>query len=283
MVARLLLLLLSMLALSAQLPPPTLADVQRRIASYPPDLQAYSLFRFWLTNQPPQVQTLFENDTTRPAGLDLYRRQLRMEAVPSAEIERRMQIISKNAEHWEIEMWNHILTSDSPRINRSPNAFLVAMVQGRKPGRALDVGMGQGRNAVWLAQQGWRTTGFDPAAKAVALAQETAARAGAKLNAVVAKDSEFDMGDGQWDLILLSYVDFRHLADRISRALAPGGIVIAEYFHRDSPGTAGGYADNELAKLFPNLRLLRYEDADAIADFGLDRVRLVRLLAEKRR
>ena len=54
---------------------------------------------------------------------------------------------------------NRALTSNSPRINWKPNAFLVEMVKNRKPGRALDVGMGQGRNALWLAGQGWDTTG----------------------------------------------------------------------------------------------------------------------------
>jgi 2-polyprenyl-3-methyl-5-hydroxy-6-metoxy-1,4-benzoquinol methylase len=142
--------------------------------------------------------------------------------------------------------------------------------------------MGQGRNTVWLARQGWRTTGFDPAARAVALASAKAAEARLPLTAVVAKDSNFDMGTAQWDLIVLTYVDFRHLATRLTTALAPGGIVVAEYFHQDSPGTTGGYKDNELASLFPGLRLLHYEDTEAIADFGLDRVRLVRLIAEKR-
>ena len=38
-------------------------------------------------------------------------------------------------------MWNRVLTSEEPRFNTAPNAFLVRMVEGREPGRALDVGM----------------------------------------------------------------------------------------------------------------------------------------------
>ena len=42
-----------------------------------------------------------------------------------------------------------------------PNRFLVAEVNGLAPGRALDLACGEGRNAVWLAAQGWEVTGVD--------------------------------------------------------------------------------------------------------------------------
>jgi 2-polyprenyl-3-methyl-5-hydroxy-6-metoxy-1,4-benzoquinol methylase len=42
-----------------------------------------------------------------------------------------------------------------------PNAFLIKVVEGRKPRTALDMAMGQGRNALMLAQRGWDVTGFD--------------------------------------------------------------------------------------------------------------------------
>jgi SAM-dependent methyltransferase len=213
----------------------------------------------------------------------LYRKQLRAEGDPPAEIERKLRIIDKDGERWEIERWNRTLTSNSPRINWQPNAFLVEMVKGRKPGRALDVGMGQGRNALWLAQQGWDTTGYDPAEKAVAQARETAAKAGIKMNTVIAKDKDFEMGSAKWDLILLSYVEIRDNAEKVIRALAPGGIVVAEYFHQDSGNAPGGFGDNELMRLFDRLRVIRYEDTEAVADFGLQKTRLVRLCAEKRR
>jgi 2-polyprenyl-3-methyl-5-hydroxy-6-metoxy-1,4-benzoquinol methylase len=142
--------------------------------------------------------------------------------------------------------------------------------------------MGQGRNAIWLAQQGWETTGFDPAARAVEVARRNAEKLGLNLKVATTKDSEFDFGEAKWDLILLSYVDMRHLAARVVKGLAPGGIVIAEYFHQDSQGVAGGFGDNELMMLFQGLRVARYEDAEGIADFGKTRDRLVRLAAEKR-
>jgi len=263
-------------------PRPTIDEVKKRIASQPPDQQIYELFRFWLVDQPPDVQRLFGSDATQSKGYDLYRNQLRAEGDPAGEIERKLRVIEKEGERLEIDRWNQVLTSNSPRINWKPNGFLVEMVQGRKPGRALDVGMGQGRNALWLAQQGWDTTGYDPAERAVALARENASKLGLKLSMIVAKDSEFDLGVAKWDLILLSYVEIRENAARAVRALAPGGIVVAEYFHQDSKNAPGGFADNELVRLFDGLRIVRYEDTEAVADFGMQKTRLVRICAEKR-
>ena len=260
----------------------TVEDFKKLISSYPPDEQVYELWRFWLVDQPPDVQRLFDRDDTKPKGLELYREHLQAEGDPAVEIERKVRIIDKDGERWEIERWNRVLTSNSPRINWRPNAFLVEMVRGRKPGRALDVGMGQGRNALWLAQQGWDTTGYDPAEKAVALAKDTAAKAGIKINTVISKDSDFDMGVAKWDLVLLCYVEIRDNAEKVIRALAPGGIVVAEYFHQDSGNAPGGFSDNELIRLFGSLRVVRYEDTEAVADFGLQKTRLVRLCAEKR-
>jgi tellurite resistance protein TehB len=49
--------------------------------------------------------------------------------------------------------WNKIFTDPKSNFNRKPNAFVVETVKPLRPGRALDVGMGQGRNSRWLAQQ----------------------------------------------------------------------------------------------------------------------------------
>src|SRR5438445_3611367 len=80
-------------------------------------------------------------------------------------------------------------------FTRKPNAFLVEMTRQRKPGRALDVGMGQGRNSIYLAQQGWDVTGFDPADEGVRQAREEAKRVGVKLRAEVTTFQEFDFGE----------------------------------------------------------------------------------------
>jgi SAM-dependent methyltransferase len=146
--------------------------------------------------------------------------------------------------------------------------------------------MGQGRNAIWLAQQGWDVTGFDPADKAVALAQETARKLGVNLKTEIKGMQDFDFGERRWDLILLSYVGGREMPDVLQRALKPGGILVIEGFHRDvtKGGSIGGavvFDTGELPPLFPQLRVVRYEEPVADADFGQIKMRLVRYCGER--
>ena len=107
-------------------------------------------------------------------------------------------IVREQGRALESSAGTRILTAETPRFNTNPNAFLVQMVQGRPAGAALDVGMGQGRNAIYLAQKGWTVTGFDPAGRAVALAQETAKKAGVTITTFTQGDDEFEWGENRW-------------------------------------------------------------------------------------
>ena len=59
------------------------------------------------------------------------------------------------------ERWDSIYSDPVSIFNTAPNAFMAEVVKGLKPGRALDIGMGQGRNSVFLARLGWDVSGFD--------------------------------------------------------------------------------------------------------------------------
>ena len=251
---------------------------QTQTAAQTAEFEIYTKFRAWVTRLPP--------DASRTDVMDRYRGVLAGEGLDPAEIDRRIRIITEQGQRLETELWNRVLTSPTPSFNTKPNAFLVEMTRGVTPRNALDVGMGQGRNAIYLAQQGWTVTGFDPADKAVAAAQAEAKRLGVNLTTLVMRDDQFDFGKEQWDLIVLSYVTLRHLIPQIYDALKPGGLVVVEAFHRDATKAAsigGGvvYDTNELLKLFDRFRVVRYEDADGVGDFGMQKIRLVRLCAQK--
>jgi SAM-dependent methyltransferase len=257
----------------------TADDIEKSIANLPPERRAYERFRAWINSLPPNEQRDGKLDTR-------YRAYLKSRGFSDAEAASQMKIIDEQGARAEVERWNQILTADKPRFNIRPNAFLVEIAKTRKPGTALDVGMGQGRNAIWLAQQGWDVTGFDPAEKAVALAQDTAAKLGVKLNAEIKTMEAFDFGDRRWDLILLSYVGGRGMTEVLQRALKPGGVLVIEGFHRDAAKgrpIGGGvvFDTGELPPLFPQLRVVRYEEPIADADFGQMKVRLVRYCAER--
>jgi SAM-dependent methyltransferase len=243
-----------------------------------PEVQIYEQFRTWTTQQPSGGRD--------PDLLDRYRAVLAAEGLSAAEIERHIRVITEQGPQLEIDRWNRILTAPTPMFNTQPNAFLVEMTKRITPGKALDVGMGQGRNAIYLAQQGWEVTGFDPADQAVAAAQEQARRLGVQLTTFVWRDDQFDFGTEQWDLIVLSYVGVRRVMSRVYEALRPGGFVVVEGFHRDAAKTAaigGGvvFDTNELLRLFDRLRIVRYSDTEGIGDFGLRNTRIVRLCAQK--
>lgn len=164
----------------------------------------------------------------------------------------------------------------------------MEMARTLKPGTALDVGMGQGRNAIWLAQHGWDATGFDVSGVGVRLARERAEKLGVKLDAVVQSAEEFDFGTNRWDLVVVTYVPLSGmLVDRIRQSLKPGGVVLMEHFHAETRRVrlmSDGLGDNELLRTFADFRILHYEDTWAKQDWGLQlgpENRLVRLLAQK--
>ena len=78
---------------------------------------------------------------------------------------------------------------------------MMESVQELEPGRALDVGAGQGRNAVWLAQQGWEVTGIDISSAGLAAARDNAERAEVHIQTVQTSYTDYDFGTEQWDLI----------------------------------------------------------------------------------
>jgi 2-polyprenyl-3-methyl-5-hydroxy-6-metoxy-1,4-benzoquinol methylase len=230
----------------------------------------WKAFLEWLKAQPPN---------SRPADLvNPYRDKLLHEGIPESEVSRRMDMIWWGCYHRPDGVglfWSKIFGGDHPIFTEQPNALLVSVVQFRKLGRALDFGMGQGRNTVFLAMQGWDVTGFDPAEEAVRIANKNAAAAGVKIHAVVARDDQFDFGTSQWDLIVMTYVRDLTVRDAalFQRALKPGGIVV--YENGSSPG-------NEVLKAFLGFRIVRFEDVEAIADWNREKkYPIQRMIAEK--
>src|SRR4029453_4312351 len=260
---------------------PALAQNEQQDAS----ARIYERYRAWISKQ---SVTLPRTDiaTQQTDLLNEYRKVLAADGLSNAEIDRQIRVITEQGRRLEIDRWNRILTSEKPSFNTAPNAFLVRMTRDRRPGPALGGGMGQGRNAIYLAQQGWTVTGFDPAERAVALAQAEAKRLGVKLIAVPVGDDQFDFGKDKWDIIVLSYVALRGLIPRIYEGLKPGGMVVVEAFHRDSLkngpiGLGVVFDTNELLRLFERFRVIQYEDTEDTGDFGLRKDRLVGLAVTK--
>jgi SAM-dependent methyltransferase len=232
----------------------------------------YGEFREWRMALPPQTRNQVDE------VLRLYRDKLTKDGVAAAEIDRRVTIVRTRRNELEADFWNRFFTAPNPGFNTEPNAFLVSVVEKRKPGRALDIGMGEGRNALYLAKLGWDVTGFDPAEKAVALADERAKKLGVKLTTKVALDTDFDFGAEQWDLILYSWVSPFASARKAVAALKPGGIVVLE------SGSMLFPRKDVLPELFAPLRVVQNSEVRAASDFFERReMDILRFVAEKPR
>ncbi len=92
-----------------------------------------------------------------------YRAHLIERGVPGNEaggrIVRIMERMRTHSDGWR-QIFNNIYASSGSGFSTRPNALLVSVVENRKPGKALDAGMGQGRNSLFLAAKGWDVTGF---------------------------------------------------------------------------------------------------------------------------
>jgi SAM-dependent methyltransferase len=186
------------------------------------------------------------------------------------------------------DFWNKEFAEGKALLHKGPSALLVAAVKGRKPGTALDIGMGQGRNAVYLAELGWAVTGVDLSDVAVDQAKANASAKGVTLNAVVSDLDAFDFGKERWDLITSFYMHAWHrrsatdVPTRIFEALKPGGLLVIEGFAE--PPNQAGFQTEVLAKQFSRMRILRNETIEEYPAWYLpERVPLVFFVAEKQK
>lgn len=180
------------------------------------------------------------------------------------------------------QRFNKLYSAPSPLFSASPNAFLARTVNGLKPGRALDVAMGQGRNTIFLAQQSWDVTGYDIADTGLEAARNAAEKAGVKIHAVHASHDDFDFGREQWDLIVMTYTlaDMENAAflRRVKDSLKPAGLIVVEQMN--AGGTGKGPA-NALFRSFQDLRVIHYEDVVDTAEWGMQKMRIGRIVAQK--
>lgn len=142
-------------------------------------------------------------------------------------------------------------------------------------GRALDVAMGTGRNALYLASLGFRVTGIDISAVAVARCRQRARARGLSLTAIVADLEQYQLPLAEYDLIVNFYYLQRSLAGPLVAALKPGGVLVFETFTLEQQRFGYGPKDpehmlrpGELAKLFPTLEPLFYREAVVPGDKG---------------
>ncbi|NVB84708.1 MAG: methyltransferase domain-containing protein [Kofleriaceae bacterium] len=206
------------------------------------------------------------------------------------------------AGHWQVAHWQwarggidaerqrwNVVFKQGTAFNKKPNQFLVDALGGRKAksGTALDLMTGQGRNAIYLASLGYKTTGVDISDEGLRQAREAAAKQKLKVDFIDADVEKYDLGTAKWDIVTMLYAGSdAKLVERVKPSLAKGGLFICEYFHADSEvakAGAMGWKSGELAALFKDgFTILKDEVVEDTADWaGQRKTKLVRFVAQK--
>ncbi len=136
-------------------------------------------------------------------------------------------------------MWDaRYQEKDGAMWSGRPNGRLVAEVSGLAAGRALDVGCGEGADAIWLAGQGWEVTAVDVSSVAVDRARDAAGRAGVTVEWLSGDALAMDLPVGAFDLVSLQYPALPKAAGdaavrKLLGTVRPGGLLLAVYHDLD--------------------------------------------------
>lgn len=183
----------------------------------------------------------------------------------------------------QLERWNNRFSAEGYLFGKEPNAFLASQRERLKPGMsALCVADGEGRNSVWLAQQGLKVTAFDfspvGVAKARALAREAAVEADHRQSDIF----RWDWSAERYDVVVAIFFQFlapdarARIFEGMRAALAPGGLLILQGYRPEqlAYGTGGPsqvenlYTEPLLRESFAGLEILHLASHDDVVDEG---------------
>jgi SAM-dependent methyltransferase len=140
------------------------------------------------------------------------------------------------AEETATEFWERLYTERGPRWSGRPNPLLVEVAEDLTPGRALDLGCGEGGDAVWLARRGWSVTAVDISPTALGRLTAQAESQGVEDHietVLVDLAAGFpEVPDGGWDLVSAQFFQSTialprtDILRRGAAATAPGGLLL---------------------------------------------------------
>ncbi|MEO6146334.1 MAG: class I SAM-dependent methyltransferase [Sulfuriferula sp.] len=179
--------------------------------------------------------------------------------------------------------WDERYAGDTYIFGTAPNAFMESQVARLRRGQsALAVADGEGRNGVWLAQQGLQVLSIDSSSVAQAKAQKLAAERGVTLQFEIADLLAWDWGDARFDVIAAIFIQFADPAGRacqfegIRRALRPGGMLLLQgYTPRQLEYKTGGppseenlYTESMLREWFGDWDIQHLREHDDVINEG---------------
>jgi len=166
------------------------------------------------------------------------------------------------------ERWDQKYAKDEYLYGKEPIPFLKTHAALLPKGKALDLAMGQGRNGVYLATQGFDVTGLDISEKGLSMARKLAEEQHVAVETRVVDLDQASLEKNAYDVVLDVYYLQRNLIPRIKEALKSGGMVVMETYTLDhlkyNPKFRREWLleSNELLELFKDFKILRYQAVD---------------------
>jgi SAM-dependent methyltransferase len=166
------------------------------------------------------------------------------------------------------ERWDKKYETEQYISGKEPIAFLRENLSLLPQGKALDIAMGEGRDGVYLATQGFMVTGLDISAVGLKKAEALARARGTQIETKVVDLETYQLPAERYDVIICSYYLQRNLFPQIVHSLKPGGMAIVETYTHDHlkyrPTFTPQYLldRNELLVHFKDLTILRYQVVD---------------------
>jgi len=149
---------------------------------------------------------------------------------------------------------------------KPPVDFLADNLHLLPKGKALDLAMGQGRNAFFLAEHGFDVTGIDSSPVAIDQCRKLTAERGLSITAVLADLTDYALPKGEFDVIVNCYYLQRDLISDIKQSLRVGGVIVFETFNhghaRFNPDMNPDYMlqEGELLEFFRDYSTIVYRE-----------------------
>lgn len=144
-------------------------------------------------------------------------------------------------------MWDERYSSEEYAYGKIPNQFLAEHYRAIPMGRVLSLAEGEGRNAVFLARQGYTVTAVDSSRVGLDKARKLADENGVAIELIQADLAEFEIGVNRWDGIVSIFCPLppavrEQVHKKVMAGLKPGGVFLTEAYTPDQlkHGTGGG-------------------------------------------
>jgi SAM-dependent methyltransferase len=193
----------------------------------------------------------------------------------------------------ELERWETRFGAEGYLFGREPNAFLKSQAHRLHAGQtALSVADGEGRNGVWLAEQGLDVLAIDFSATALAKARALAQERGVRLRTEIADIAAWRWPENAFDIVAAIFTQVAFPAQRaeyfanLKRALKPGGLLLIQGYRPEQlvyrtggpPEVERLYTREILQAAFGDLSELDIREHDSVLDEGTAHVGMSALI-----